>query len=270
MLAPAAAHAEDGGFVRAMRNHAERSSQRDNVSDNSSSHSQSQHNEQSNSDRSNGDRPTRVERVQRDESEPRVERVQRVERVNGEDRGTRPIERIFRRDRDVQQVEQAQTTEPVQQSQQTQQTERRREGLAGAFSRVGRDMADGRTNDGDGRHGDHDGDRDWRRHHDGRHDWSRDWRHDRRYDWLGYRNHYRSLFRLGHYYDPYGWNYRRFSIGFNLWPSYYGSSFWLDDPWQYRLPPAYGPYRWIRYYDDALLVNIYTGEVVDVEYNVFW
>ena len=58
---------------------------------------------------------------------------------------------------------------------------------------------------------------------------------------------------------PIGWGYRRFSIGFSLCPSYYDSNYWLNDPWQYRLPPAYGPYRWVRYYDDALLVNIYTG-----------
>ena len=79
-----------------------------------------------------------------------------------------------------------------------------------------------------------------------------------------------SLFRLGRYNDPYGWGYRRCSIGFNLWPSYYGSSYWLNDPWQYRLPPAYGPYRWVRYYDDALLVNIYTGQVVDVIHSFFY
>jgi hypothetical protein len=90
--------------------------------------------------------------------------------------------------------------------------------------------------------------------------WSGDWRNDHRYDWRSYRSRYRSLFRLGrYYYDPFGWGYRRFSIGFNLWPSYYGSNYWLNDPWQYRLPPAYGPYRWVRYYDDALLVNIYTA-----------
>jgi hypothetical protein len=103
-----------------------------------------------------------------------------------------------------------------------------------------------------------------------RHRWSGDWRRDHRYDWRNYRERHRSLFRFGRYYDPYGWGYRRFSIGFNLWPSYYGSNFWLNDPWQYRLPPAYGPYRWVRYYDDALLVNIYTGQVVDVINNFFW
>jgi len=100
--------------------------------------------------------------------------------------------------------------------------------------------------------------------------WSNHWRSDRRYDWRSHRHHHHSLFRLGNYWDPYGYRYRNFSIGFNLWPSYYGSQFWLDDPWQYRLPPTYEPYRWVRYYDDALLVNIYTGQVVDVERNFFW
>ena len=100
--------------------------------------------------------------------------------------------------------------------------------------------------------------------------WSSDWRHDDRYDWRNHRNHYSSLFRLGSYYDPYGYGYRRFSIGFSLWPSYYGSRYWLNDPWQYRLPAVYGPYRWVRYYDDALLVDIYSGEVVDVIRDFFW
>lgn len=96
------------------------------------------------------------------------------------------------------------------------------------------------------------------------------WRHDDRYNWRDYRNRNRSLFRLGIYYDPFGWNYRRFNIGWRLWPSHYGSRYWLNDPWQYRLPQTYGPYRWVRYWDDALLVNIYTGEVVDMIPNFFW
>ncbi|MDQ3077915.1 MAG: RcnB family protein [Pseudomonadota bacterium] len=117
--------------------------------------------------------------------------------------------------------------------------------------------------------------RDWHRgvtrQHDRRHyEWDSRWRDNRSYDWRRYRHSNQSIFHFGSYYDPYGYGYRRFSIGFNLWPSYYGSSFWLSDPWQYRLPPAYGPYRWVRYYDDALLVNIYTGQVVDVEHNFFW
>lgn len=100
--------------------------------------------------------------------------------------------------------------------------------------------------------------------------WRRDWRDDHRYDWRRHRDRNRVVFRIGTYYDPYRYSYRRFNIGYNLWPSYYGSRYWINDPWMYRLPPAYGPYRWVRYYDDALLVNIYTGQVVDVIYSFFW
>ncbi len=102
------------------------------------------------------------------------------------------------------------------------------------------------------------------------HRWSTDWRRDRRYDWRRHRDRDRSRFHIGFYFDPFGWNYRRYGVGWRLWPSYYSHDYWLSDPWYYRLPPAYGPYRWIRYHDDALLVNIYTGEVVDVIYDFFW
>lgn len=113
--------------------------------------------------------------------------------------------------------------------------------------------------------------RDGRRWSENHRRWDRDhWRGDRRYDWRRYRSHNRSLFRLGLYIDPFGWGYRRWGIGSYLYPNYYSSSFWLNDPWQYRLPPVYGPYRWVRYHDDALLVDIYSGQVVDVIYNFFW
>ena len=116
-----------------------------------------------------------------------------------------------------------------------------------------------------------DGHRDLSRQHDRRHAaWDTSWRSNRSYDWRGYRGRYSSLYNLSPYYDPYGWGYRRFSIGVSIGSGYYGSNYWLNDPWSYRLPPAYGPYRWVRYYDDALLVNIYTGQVVDVINNFFW
>lgn len=117
------------------------------------------------------------------------------------------------------------------------------------------------------------GDRDGRRWEGNRHDgqrWSNDWRRDRRYDWRDYRSRNRSIFRLGRYHDPFGYGYQRLSIGFNLFPGYYQSNYWLDDPYQYRLPPVYGPYRWVRYYDDAVLVDIYSGEVVEVIQGFFW
>lgn len=100
--------------------------------------------------------------------------------------------------------------------------------------------------------------------------WQSDWHRDRRYDWRDYRRRHGSLFRLGFYFDPFGWNYRRFDRGWRLWPSYYDRSYWLHDPFMYRLPHAPYPYKWVRYWDDALLVDTFTGEVVDVARDVFW
>jgi hypothetical protein len=51
---------------------------------------------------------------------------------------------------------------------------------------------------------------------------------------------------------------------------FFGQNYWISDPFYYRLPEVYGPYRWVRYYDDALLVDIYSGQVVDVIYDFFW
>ena len=96
------------------------------------------------------------------------------------------------------------------------------------------------------------------------------WRGDHRYNWREHRRRHRSLFRLGFYYDPFGWNYRPYQIGWRLWPSYYSSRYWINDPWQYRLPYAPPGYRWVRYHDDAILVDTWSGQVVDVIYSFFW
>lgn len=100
--------------------------------------------------------------------------------------------------------------------------------------------------------------------------WNTSWRNDHRYDWHDYRRRYSWLFNLGFYYDPFGWNYYPYLIGYRMWPSYYSSSFWLNDPWQYRLPYAPPGTRWIRYYDDAILVDMWSGQVLDVIYDFFW
>ena len=51
---------------------------------------------------------------------------------------------------------------------------------------------------------------------------------------------------------------------------FYSQRYWLGDPWRYQLPNAYGPYQWIRYYDDVLLVDTFSGEVVDLIQDFFW
>jgi Ni/Co efflux regulator RcnB len=100
--------------------------------------------------------------------------------------------------------------------------------------------------------------------------WTQDWRRDGRYDWRRHRDRNRSIFHIGFYYDPFGWNYRPYQIGWRLWPSYYSSRYWINDPWYYRLPYAPPGTVWIRYWDDAILVDRFTGEVVDVIHNFFW
>lgn len=117
-------------------------------------------------------------------------------------------------------------------------------------------------------------DRRWDHNGNGRvdNDWNNRWRNDHRYDWQHHRDSYRNVYRAPRYYNPYGYGYgyRRFSIGFQIDSLFFGSRYWISDPWQYRLPPAYGSYRWVRYYDDVLLVDLRTGRVVDVISDFFW
>lgn len=99
--------------------------------------------------------------------------------------------------------------------------------------------------------------------------WNRDWRNDHRYDWRRFRDHHRSRFHLGIYIDPFGWGYQPFDIGYRMWPAYYGNQYWLD-PAQYGLPYPPPGTEWIRYYNDALLIDMYTGEVIDSIPGFFW
>jgi len=109
----------------------------------------------------------------------------------------------------------------------------------------------------------------WRAESVGR--WDREWRREPQYDWNRYRNERRSVFRLPRYYAPYGWQggYRRFDVGIAIAPILYTPRYWIYDPYAYRLPDAGEPYRWVRYYDDALLVDIEDGTVVDVIHGIF-
>jgi len=163
----------------------------------------------------------------------------------------------------------------------------RTDGWRGAAGQDGRNWQDRRdgTRDGDRDRAER-RDSDWRRRQgwDGNRSWStdrrdwdrndrrwdRDWRSDRRYSWQDYRSSHRSIYRQPRYQDRHGYSYRRWSPGYRWDPWFYSSTFWISDPWYYRLPPVDGPYRWVRYYDDVVLVDIETGEIVDIIYSFFW
>lgn len=93
----------------------------------------------------------------------------------------------------------------------------------------------------------------------------REWRRD---DWRGYRNTNRGLYRRGTWRAPF--RYRVWSRGVRIAPSYYVSRYYIADPWRYRLPNARPGLRWIRHYDDVILVDVRRGIVVDVIRNFFW
>lgn len=101
-------------------------------------------------------------------------------------------------------------------------------------------------------------------------EWRQEWRRDRRYDWRRHRDRDRNRFHLSVYFDPFGWQYRDYDIGWRLPSRYYSARYWLQDPWSYRLPPVGGYYRWVRYYNDVLLVDVRNGRVLDRIQRFFW
>jgi hypothetical protein len=136
----------------------------------------------------------------------------------------------------------------------------------GGWDRDRRDGRDGRWSGRDGR------DNRWSDNRGGRRSsWNHSWRNDSRYDWQRYRYANRNLYRSGSYYAPYrNYRYNRLSIGIMLDSLFYSNRYWLSDPWQYRLPAAPYGTQWVRYYDDVVLVDVYTGEVIDVIHDFFW
>jgi Ni/Co efflux regulator RcnB len=94
--------------------------------------------------------------------------------------------------------------------------------------------------------------------------WDRSWHRNPVYDWRSHRARYQNYYRPGPYYAPNGYyNRSSFNIGFSIGSPYYQQNYWISDPGYYRLPNHYGSYRWIRHYNDAILVDTRTGYVVD-------
>jgi Ni/Co efflux regulator RcnB len=89
----------------------------------------------------------------------------------------------------------------------------------------------------------------------------RDARQELREDWRDYRrSHWRAPFR-----------YNRWEAGSQLRPSYYSSRYYISDPYRYRLPRPNNPnLRWVRHYNDVLLVNVRSGRVMEVHRGFFW
>ncbi|HEU0066242.1 MAG TPA: RcnB family protein [Sphingomonas sp.] len=89
-----------------------------------------------------------------------------------------------------------------------------------------------------------------------------------RNDWRGYRTSNRTVYSRGNWRAPFGYN--NFRSGGRIQPNFYGSRYWITDPYRYRLPGVRGGQRWVRHYDDVLLVDTRRGVVLDVMRGFFW
>jgi Ni/Co efflux regulator RcnB len=77
-------------------------------------------------------------------------------------------------------------------------------------------------------------------------------------------------FRVAPFAYPPGWGYRSWAYGQFLPALFLTPSYFIGNWGGYGLwTPPYGC-NWVRYGPDALLVNVYTGQVVEVVHGVFW
>lgn len=93
-------------------------------------------------------------------------------------------------------------------------------------------------------------------------------RQEAREDWRDYRKSHRDVYRAGRWNAPF--RYTAWNRGQQLRPAYYGSRYYISDPYRYRLPGPGANMRWIRHYNDVLLVNVRTGRVMEVHRSFFW
>jgi len=77
-------------------------------------------------------------------------------------------------------------------------------------------------------------------------------------------------YRVGSYQAPQGYTYRRWSYGQSLPAIYFSRGYWITNYYSYGLfAPPYG-LVWVRFGPDALLIDQYTGEIIQVDYGVFY
>jgi Ni/Co efflux regulator RcnB len=76
-------------------------------------------------------------------------------------------------------------------------------------------------------------------------------------------------FRIGPYHRPAGWAAHHWGYGEILPRAYWGSEYLIADYWLFALEVPPVGYEWVRDDTDALLVDINTGEILQVEYGVF-
>jgi Ni/Co efflux regulator RcnB len=96
----------------------------------------------------------------------------------------------------------------------------------------------------------------------------RDAQREYREDWQDYRQRHRDVFRVSRFDAPF--RYRAFNNGQYARNSYYAPRYYVNNYDRYRLAAPGRNLRYVRHYNDVLLVNVRTGNVVRVYRNFFW
>lgn len=88
-------------------------------------------------------------------------------------------------------------------------------------------------------------------------------------DWRAYRRTHRNVYTRPAFRWPRGYSYRPLTVGAVLDQLFWGPQYRISNYTTYRLPYP-GPNRaWVRYGNDALLINVRTGRIITV-YNDFF
>lgn len=86
-----------------------------------------------------------------------------------------------------------------------------------------------------------------------------------------YQHNYQAQrsFHVGPYHRPRGWVDRRWGYGEVLPRALWAAPYILADYWLFALETPPVGYEWVRVGNDALLIDIQSGEVLQAEYGVF-
>ena len=84
----------------------------------------------------------------------------------------------------------------------------------------------------------------------------------------GIRAHHRYHWHA--YHRPHGWYYRHWSYGQFLPRGWWTRNYWITDWGTFGLLAPPTGYVWVRVGPDAMLIDIYTGEIVRAVYGLFY
>ncbi len=87
---------------------------------------------------------------------------------------------------------------------------------------------------------------------------------------FSYRGHNFNRVHLAPFVYPAGWGYRRWAVGAILPPLFLVPAYYYADWAALGLAAPEPGFQWVRYGPDLVLVNVATGQIVDVVYGAFY